>query len=166
MNDPFQLPPTAFIDPSGANANAIRDLLVSVAETVVGRFADAAQREVEPPLGSFTDFGAIPEVPFELPEIFDRLSFLLSQPRNLAHPGYMANMEPMPSTMALVTSLVMAATKNNMLGDEMSPFLTILEPGIVEWCASQFGLGKSAGGTLLAGGSLAILEALVIARNA
>jgi hypothetical protein len=42
----------------------------------------------------------------------------------------------------------MAATKNNMLGEEMSPFLTTIEPEVVEWCACQFGLGSGAGSTL------------------
>jgi glutamate/tyrosine decarboxylase-like PLP-dependent enzyme len=60
----------------------------------------------------------------------------------------------------------MAATKNNMLGEEMSPFLTTIEPEVVEWCACQFGLGSGAGSTLLAGGSLAIPEGLTIISSA
>jgi glutamate/tyrosine decarboxylase-like PLP-dependent enzyme len=164
--DSDKVPSTAFIDPNRSNLSAIRDLLTTVVDMVVKSLADATRRDVEPSWRSFKDFGAIPEHPLPLPEILDRVSFLLNQSRNLAHPGYMANMEPMPSTMAIVTSLVMAVTKNNMLGEEMSPFLTTVEPEVVEWFACQFGLGSGASGTLLAGGSLAILEALTIARNA
>ena len=67
--------------------------------------------------------------------------------------------------MSVSGALIMAATKNNMLADEMSPFLTSVEPDLVRWFTHQFGLGKQAGGGLLAGGTLTNLQALTTARN-
>jgi hypothetical protein len=58
---------------------------------------NSGRQNVEPAWRSFTNLGAIPDNPLPLSEILDRVSLLLSQSRNLTHPGFMANMEPMPS---------------------------------------------------------------------
>lgn len=112
------------------------------------------------------DFDVIPDEPLAVSEILERIAFLLRQPRCLAHPGYIGNMESMPTTMSIVGALIMAATKINMLAEEMSPFLSAIEPRVIRWFARQFGLGENAGGGLLAGGTLANLQALTVARNA
>jgi len=74
-------------------------------------------------------------------------------------------MESMPTTMAIIGAVLMAATKNNMLAGEMSPFLTTVEPGVMRWFAAQFSLGPKSGGGMLAGGTLANIQALATARN-
>src|SRR5207253_3717553 len=60
----------------------------------------------------------------------------------------------------------MAASKNNMLAEEMAPFLTEIEPAVMRWFAGRFGLGSKSGGGMLACGTLANLQALLTARNA
>ena len=160
------LPATAFIDPEGSNRAEIRDLLVTVVDLLLEHLATASQRPVSPQVEEYPGFESIPEDPLPIPLIVERISFLIRQPRNLAHPGYLGNMESMPATMSLIAAVIMAATKNNMLGQEMAPFLSAVEPRALRWFAEQFGLGPQAGGGMLAGGTLTNLQALTTARNA
>lgn len=161
-----QLTTTAFIDPAGSNRAAIRDLLVAVFDLLLDHLASASKRKVSPQAEEYPGFEIVPEEPLPIPVILERISFLVRQPRNLAHPGYIGNMESMPATMSLIAALIMAATKNNMLGQEMAPFLSAVEPRVLRWLAGQFGLGAEAGGGMLAGGTLSNLQALTTARNA
>lgn len=156
---------TSFIDPRGKNRSEVGELLGTVLTMALDHLASASQKPVSPNVETYSDFTTIPAQPLGTAEILDRISFLIRQPRNLAHPGYIANLESMPTTMSVIGALIMAATKNNMLGDEMSPFLTSVEPDVIRWFAQQFGLGKQAGGGLLAGGTLTNLQALATARN-
>jgi glutamate/tyrosine decarboxylase-like PLP-dependent enzyme len=165
MRNPY-LPATAFVDPEGSNRREIRDLLITVLDLLLGHLATASQRPVSPPLEEYPGFETVPDEPLPLPSIIERISFLIRQPRNLAHPGYLGNMESMPATMSIIAALIIATTKNNMLGQEMAPFLSAVEPRVLRWIAARFGLGAEAGGGMLAGGTLANLQALTTARNA
>ena len=158
-------PQTAFIDPWGSNREHTRELLNRAVDLILDHLAGAEKRSPSPDLREFSDFAAIPDEPMSAEDLFKRAAFLIQQPRNLAHPGYIGNMESMPTTMSIVGAMLMAATKNNMLAEEMSPFLTKVEPEVMKWFAAQFGLGPQSGGGLLAGGSLANLQALTVARN-
>lgn len=160
------LPTTAFIDPAGANRAEIRELLISVVDLLLGHLATASKRPVSPHVGEYAGFETVPDEPLASELILNRVSFLARQPRNLAHPGYLGNMESTPATMSIVAAMLMAATKNNMLGQEMAPFLSTVEPRVLKWLAEQFGFGSEAGGGMLAGGTLANLQALTTARNA
>jgi glutamate/tyrosine decarboxylase-like PLP-dependent enzyme len=156
----------SFIDPRGNNRSKVGDLYRTVLGMVLDHLCSASQKPVSPKVETYSDFAIIPDEALAIPELLDRVSFLIRQPRNLAHPGYIGNMEPAPTSMAVISGLIMAATKNNMLAEEMSPFLSSVEPDVVEWFAGQFGLRKEAGGGFLAGGTLGNLQALKTARNA
>ena len=155
----------SFIDPHGKNRSEVGELFGTVLPMVLDHLASASQQPVSPNVETYSGFTTIPDYPLGTAEIFDRISFLIRQPRNLAHPGYIGNLESMPTTMSVIGALIMAATKNNMLAVEMSPFLSSVEPDLARWFAHQFGLGKQAGGGLLAGGTLSNLQALATARN-
>jgi glutamate/tyrosine decarboxylase-like PLP-dependent enzyme len=156
----------AFIDPRGNNRDEARELLNQAVDLMLDHLAGAERRSPAPDLQEFPDFAAIPDEGMHKEELLKRAAFLIRQPRNLAHSGYIGNMESMPTIMSIVGAMLMAATKNNMLAEEMSPYLTRVEPEVMKWFASRFGLGPQSGGGLLAGGSLANLQALVTARNA
>jgi len=68
--------------------------------------------------------------------------------------------------MSIVAAVVMAATKNNMLDHEVAPFRSTAEPRVLRWLAEQFEQGPKVGDGMLAGGTLANLQALTTARNA
>src|SRR5579863_5065821 len=159
-SDRFVTPQSAFIDPSGGNVNRARELLHEAVELVLEHLAGAEKRSASPDLLEFPGFADIPNEPMSAENLYKRAAFLTRQPRNLAHPGYIGNMESMPTTMSIVGAMVMAAIKNNMLAEEMSPFLTRIEPEVMKWFACQFGLGPRSGGGMLAGGTLANLQAL------
>ena len=159
------LPHTAFIDPRGGNRGEIRELFAGVLDLVIDHLASAAAGTPSPAIESQPEFGLIPDEPLPIGQILERVSTLIRQPRNLAHPGYIGNLESMPTTMSMIAALLMVATRSNMLAEEMSPFLTRVEPPVMRWFASRFGLGRDSGGGLLAGGTLANLQALTTARN-
>lgn len=133
---------------------------------VVDHLSDAATRSPSPEQEEFPDFALIPDAPMSSDELFRRAAFLMCQSRNLPHPGYIGNMESLPTTMSVIGAMLMASTKNNMLAEEMAPFLTRIEPEVMRWFAARFGLGPNSGGGMLAGGTLANLQALTVARNA
>ena len=156
----------AFIDPRGNTRAHAREPLVRTIDLVLDHLADAASRTPSPEPRAFPNFFVLPETPLTEDELFERAQFVLRQSRNLAHPGYIGNMESMPTTMAVAGTMLMAASKNNMLAEEMAPFLTDVEPAVMRWFAGRFGLGANSGGGMLACGTLANLQALVTARNA
>ena len=156
----------AFIDPQGNNRAEIRHLLCRAVDVVVDCLAGATARSPSPEQRQFPDFAVIPTAPMSEHELFRRVAFVMQQSRNLSHPGYIGNMESLPTTMSIVGALVMASSKNNMLAEEMAPFLTRIEPEVMTWFAGKFGLGANSGGGMLAGGTLANLQALTVARNA
>jgi glutamate/tyrosine decarboxylase-like PLP-dependent enzyme len=74
-------------------------------------------------------------------------------------------MDPPVTWASVLGAAAAAASNNNMLMEELSPSFTRLERELVGWFASEIGLGSCAGGTLTAGGSLANLLALAVARD-
>ena len=155
----------AFIDPGGSNRTQIRELFLRTVDTVLDCWANATARSPSPEQREFDDFASIPAEPLSEEELFRRIAFVMRQSRNLSHPGYIGNMESLPTTMSIIGALVMASTKNNMLAEEMAPFLTRIEPEVMRWFAGKFKLGPNSGGGMLAGGTLANLQALTVARN-
>jgi glutamate/tyrosine decarboxylase-like PLP-dependent enzyme len=159
-------PAAAFIDPRGRNREEMRTLLDRVINLLLDYFSTAETRAPSPEIGEFPDFAVISDGSLSTDDLLARAQFVMRQSRNLPHPGYIGNMESMPTTMALVGAMVMAASKNNMLAEEMSPSLTSVEPEVMKWFADRFDLGPKSGGGMLSCGTLANLQALTTARNA
>ncbi|MGB3135227.1 MAG: aspartate aminotransferase family protein [Nodosilinea sp.] len=158
------LPVNAFVDPFGHNRAAVEAVFRQAATQILNYLARAGDR---PPLPAVKDisFSGIPEQPTAIAPLLETLGDLMAQSMNPAHPGYMGHMDPLPSTASIVGDWVAAALNNNMLSVEMSPTLSRLEPLLLAEIAQLFGLGKTAGGLLTSGGTLANLQALTVARN-
>ncbi|WP_363466921.1 pyridoxal phosphate-dependent decarboxylase family protein [Halogeometricum borinquense] len=157
-------PETGFIDPSGANAEAIRDLAEDVLDQLLGQLG-AAEKRSPLPDDPAAPTGTIPESPRSQTDLLDDLESIAAGSMNPAHPGYIGHMDTMPTTVSVLGDLVASAVNNNLLSVEMSPVFSALEVQLTETIASEFGLGPNAGGVLASGGSLANLHALSVARN-
>lgn len=82
-----------------------------------------------------------------------------------SHPGSLAHLDPPPLTASIAAELIAAGLNNNLLAEELSPSLTLLEQQLVRWFCDRMGLPASAGGALTSGGTLSNLMALVAARD-
>lgn len=84
---------------------------------------------------------------------------------NVGSPGWMGHMDPPPTWSSVLGAATAALLNNNLLVPEMSASLFRLEAEVTAALARELGLGVDAGGTFTAGGSLANLLALAVARN-
>ena len=159
-----ELPDAAFIDPSGANAEAVRGLAEDVLDQLLTQLETADDRSPLPDQGTVPS-AAVPESPRSQAELLGRLDTVVEGSMNPAHPGYIGHMDTMPTAVSVLGDLVASAVNNNMLSVEMSPIFSELEVQMTEAIAGEFGLGPDAGGVLASGGSLANLHALSVARN-
>lgn len=155
-----------FIDPTGSDLERTENFLRRALELVLANNSEAAAR---PPMPiDAKPFGAplIPEGPLNEEELFENLREILTGSMNPASPGYIGHMDTIPAAASIAGDLLAAAVNNNMLSLEMSPAFSRLENALVGQVAKLFGLGEKSGGVMLAGGSLANLQALAVARNA
>lgn len=159
-----QLPEDGFVDPSGANAAAVRALAESVLDQLLGQLAAADERAPLPD-DPHVPSTAIPNSSRPAAELLDELETVVAGSMNPAHPGYIGHMDTMPTTVSVLGDLVASAVNNNMLSVEMSPVFSELERRLTATIAAEFGLGPDAGGVLTSGGSLVNLQALAVARN-
>jgi len=160
-----QIPVSAFIDPQGNNREQVGHLAGQVLNLVLAHASAATERSPLPVSTINFDSISIPDTPVPEQEILDNLNALLAGSMNAAHTGYIGHMDTMPMTISILGDLAAAAVNNNMLSLEMSPAFSRLEHILVKQTARLFGLGEQSGGVMLAGGSLANLQALAVARN-
>lgn len=158
------LPDAAFVDPSGGNAEAVRDLAEGVLDQLLTQLETADDRSPLPEESSVPS-AAIPESSRSHADLIDDLETIVDGSMNPSHPGYIGHMDTVPTTISVLGDLVTSAVNNNMLSVEMSPVFSELEVRMTELFAAEFGLGPDAGGVLASGGSLANLQALSVARN-
>lgn len=159
-----ELPESAFVDPSGANADAVRDLAEGIFEQLLTQL-EAADDRSPLPEKSATPSAAIPRIAQSRSDLLGDLEMIVEGSMNPANPGYIGHMDTMPTTVSVLGDFVASAVNNNMLSVEMSPVFSELEVQLTETIAGEFGLGPNAGGVLASGGSLANLHALAVARN-
>lgn len=160
-----QLPPTAFIDPTGGNREDTTRLAQAVFDLVLSHMQTACER---PPLQDITSeisFGEVPLGGVTENEWLDNLQQLLGSSMNARTPRFIAHMNSIPTTASILGDFAAAAVDNNMLSLEMSPSFSRLEHHLMKTMAGLFGLGEKSGGVLVGGGSLANLQALAVARN-
>ncbi len=163
------LPKTAFIDPTGHNRAEVEALLHQAVALVLAEMTQAQARSPLPKAlhtEQFEQWAQIPERSVEASALLEVVRSHLQHSMNAAHPGYMGHMDSIPTTMSVIGDLLVAALNNNMLSVEMSPVFSRLEPLVMQQLAAQFDLGAAAGGVMVSGGSLANLQALIVARNA
>ncbi|MEO0350181.1 MAG: aminotransferase class I/II-fold pyridoxal phosphate-dependent enzyme [Cyanobacteria bacterium P01_A01_bin.15] len=159
------LPPTAFIHPDGQNRDAIAALLHQVSDLLVETMTQAGNRSPLPEPLVLDDWAHLPATSVAVEQLLEQVRSQLHHSMNAAHSGYIGHMDSMPTTLSVVGDLLVAALNNNMLSVEMSPVFSRLETLVLQQVAQLFGLGPQANGVLVSGGSLANLQALIVARN-
>ncbi|MDX1978184.1 MAG: aminotransferase class V-fold PLP-dependent enzyme [Pseudanabaenaceae cyanobacterium bins.68] len=153
-----------FVDPAGNNLEQLRQQGYAFVDLIVDQiFAQSSQPFVQQPsLAEMT----IPELGLGFEQLLTQLrSQILPGALNLYHPGYMGHMDSMPLAITVWADALAAALQNNMLSSELAPVFTQLEAQLINWFVAFFGLAPKGFGSLVAGGSLANLTALLVARN-
>lgn len=134
-------------------------------EQLIQNRSNASNSELLPEAILDSSFVDELELSHGLEQIMDKLSVIYKNSMNASSVGYIGQMDSIPNIGAIVGDLVTASINNNMLANEMSPFLTELEQKIVEVFSKWFGFDSNSGGVMTSGGTLANIQALTVARN-
>jgi glutamate/tyrosine decarboxylase-like PLP-dependent enzyme len=153
-----------FLHPDRSNLEDLRQQGYNFVDLIVDEVLNGQTKPFvkEEGMGNF----AIPNQGMELSDLLMEVrSQILPRSLNLHHPGYMGHMDSVPLAITIWADALVSALHNNMLSSELAPVFTQLESHLITWFAKLFGLGDRSFGTLVAGGSLANITALLVARN-
>ncbi len=161
--DPINKKEKPFPTYTGSNENLL-SLLNKTSEIICKWFSDA--NEIGPlPI----DINFKCSVPDELGNptdvLFSEIESLIYSSFNPVHPGSLAHLDPPPLIISILGDLIAAGLNNNLLANELSPSISLLEEEICKWFSTKLGFTDSAGGIAASGGTLSNLNALVAARN-
>lgn len=155
-----------FVSPDGTNRIEIDILVRQFSAQLFDFLTNSTELSPLPELNKIDQtFFQIPISGQSIQEIQDKLEKVYQLSMNAANPRYLGHMDSIPSIYSILGDYIASALNNNMLSLEMSPLLTQLENNLMIQFASLFGLPNSSGGVMLSGGTLANLQALVVARN-
>ena len=98
-------------------------------------------------------------------ELINEIKKLIYSSYVPSHPGSLAHLDPPPLTASIIGDLIAGALNNNLLAEDLSPSISLLENDICRWIASKLNLGINSGGIAASGGTLNNLNALVTARH-
>ena len=155
------LPP--FPDPCAADPR-LAAFLQAASDQLCSWWATAADRSPLPLLSVLPEV-APPQTGLSPEALLDDLQLVMDGAFNPVHPGALAHLDPPPLTASVAADLICAGLNNNLLAEELSPSLSLLERSLCAWLAKALGLGEQAGGVAASGGSLSNLMALVAARH-
>jgi aromatic-L-amino-acid/L-tryptophan decarboxylase len=108
----------------------------------------------------------VPEEPLERGELLRHLrALMLENSMYPGHPGFLAYVSGAGTVPGAAADLLAAALNQNGGGFRLSPGATTIEDHLMRWLAGRFGLPAGAGGHVVAGGAVANLVALKVARD-
>ena len=143
---------------------ALEEFLVETTSRLCSWLAQASQRGPLPPLQPVAEV-APGVVGRTADELLADLQLVMDGSYRPSHPGALAHLDPPLLTASIAADLVCAGLNNNLLAEELSPSLSMLERQLTQWFALRLGLPEGAGGVAASGGSLSNLMALVTARH-
>ena len=161
--DPINKNENKFPRYSGSNDNLFA-LLNKTSEIICKWFSDAEKIGPLPIDNNFKcsvpdEFGNSTDV------LFSEIESLIYSSFNPVHPGSLAHLDPPPLMISILGDLIAAGLNNNLLANELSPSISLLEESICRWFSNKIGFTDSGGGIAASGGTLSNLNALVAARN-
>jgi aromatic-L-amino-acid decarboxylase len=108
----------------------------------------------------------VPEEPLERGELLRHLrALILENSIYPGHPGFLAYISGAGTVPGAAADLLAAALNQNGGAFRLSPGATTVEDQLMRWLADCFGLPEGAGGHVVAGGAVANLAALKVARD-
>ena len=153
-----------FLNPDRSNLEAIRKLGYAFVDAIVDSVLDTQNQPFVKDNSTF-DIN-IPEYGNELLDVLEEVrSQILPRTVNFQNPRYMGHMDSVPVAITIWADALVSAINNNMLSYELSPIFTQIEAQLMQWFGNLFGMGTNCFGTLTAGGSLANISAILLARN-
>ena len=163
MTNDFNMNNFDFFPSSKNDTKELRNLLNKTSELLCKWFSDTNDLSPLPINNSF-------EV--SLPDIYGcDVNILLQEIHNLvyssfspSHPGSLAHLDPPPLNISIIGDLLASALNNNLLAEELSPSISIMEREICKWFANKMGFSDTSGGIAASGGTLNNLNALVAAK--
>lgn len=155
-----------FIAPNAQNQESVQIIFDNIIQQLLNHLCHADNLPPYPELKIFAENSfKIPESGENLEGIKEKLAVLFQHSMNPSNSHYLGHMDSISNIYAILGEMIAAAINNNMLSLEMAPFLTQLEYALIREFCTLFDLPKTAGGVMTSGGSLANLQALVVARN-
>ena len=97
--------------------------------------------------------------------ILNDIHMIMDNAYQPSSPGAIAHLDPPPLTASIVGDLISAGLNNNLLAEELSPSLSLLEEQLCKWIANKLGMNSESTGVAVSGGSISNLMGLVLARN-
>ena len=107
----------------------------------------------------------VPEEPLDDDALLAHLSAIVDSSLRTGSGGFLAYISGAGTVPGALADLLASGLNPNVGGWVLSPAASEVERRLVAWTADRFGLPASAGGHLVAGGSLANLTALKLARD-
>ena len=108
----------------------------------------------------------VPEEPLERGELLGHLRALMFENSMYpGHPGFLAYISGAGTVPGAAADLLAAALNQNSGGFRLSPGASTIEEHLMRWLAGRFGLPEGAGGQVVAGGAVANLVGLKVARD-
>jgi aromatic-L-amino-acid/L-tryptophan decarboxylase len=108
----------------------------------------------------------VPEEPLERGELLRHLrALMLENSIYPGHPGFLAYISGAGTVPGAAADLLAAALNQNGGAFRLSPGASTIEDHLMRWLADRFGLPDGAGGQVAAGGAVANLAALKVARD-
>jgi aromatic-L-amino-acid/L-tryptophan decarboxylase len=108
----------------------------------------------------------VPEEALERGELLGHLrALMLENSMYPGHPGFLAYISGAGTVPGAAADLLAAALNQNTGGFRLSPGASTIEEHLMGWLAGRFGLPEGAGGQVVAGGAVANLVALKVARD-
>lgn len=155
-----------FIAPDSSNRSEIEKDIALILNQLMDFMTNANNYPPYPEQRAIShDIFKIPDGSLNIKDIQQKLEILYHNSMNPANKNYIGHMDSVSNIYAILGATIAATINNNMLSLEMSPFLTQLEYGVIREFCQLFGLPAHSGGIITSGGSLANLQALVVARN-
>ncbi|MCX5935299.1 MAG: aminotransferase class V-fold PLP-dependent enzyme [Pseudanabaena sp. LacPavin_0818_WC45_MAG_42_6] len=153
-----------FLNPDRSNLEDIRKLGYAFVDLIVDSVLDTQNQPFVKDESAFDIL--IPDQGQELSELLSEVrSQILPRTVNFQNPRYMGHMDSVPTAITIWADALVSAINNNMLSYELAPVFTEMEAQLMQWFGNLFGMGTNCFGTLTAGGSLANISGLLLARN-